>query len=86
LDRHGYESLVVQTASKSRDVKFSTSKAVIFLIMGSFMLADGKVIGEEGVKMGDLMGKVGAGKGYLVEWEEGVRVFPGSCVVVSYFD
>jgi hypothetical protein len=54
--------------------------------MGSFMLADGKVIGEEGVKMGDLMGKIGAGKGYLVEWEEGCRVFPGSCVCISLFD
>lgn len=58
---------------------------VVFLIMGSFMLADGKVIGEEGVKMGDLIGKAGAGKGYLIEEEEGMRVFPGSAVVVSYF-
>ena len=53
--------------------------------MGSFMLADGKVIGEERVKMGDLMGKVGAGKGYLIEYEEGCRVFKESAVVVSYF-
>ncbi len=67
-------------------MRFSAEKALVFLIMGSFMLADGKVIGEEGVKMGDLMGKVGAGKGYLIEEEEGMRVFGGSAVVVSYFD
>ena len=86
MDRYGYESIVIQTKSKPRDVEFDADKALIFLIMGSFMLADGKVIGEEGVKMGDLMGKVGAGKGYLVEGEEGMRVFAGSAVVVAYFD
>jgi hypothetical protein len=86
LDRYGYESFVVQTKTKPRDVRFDADKALVFLIMGSFMLADGKVIGEEGVKMGDLMGKVGAGKGYLVEGEEGMRVFGGSAVVVGYFD
>jgi hypothetical protein len=85
LDRYGYESHVIQTRSKSRDFKFDSEKVVIFLIMGSFMLADGKVIGEQGVKMGDLMGKVGAGKGYLVELEEGCRVFKESAVVISYF-
>jgi hypothetical protein len=86
LDREGFETFVVQTNTKSKDVKFDSERALIFLIMGSFMLADGKVIGEEGVKMGDLMGKVGAGKGYLVESEEGCRVFPGSCVCISLFD
>ena len=86
LDREGYETFVVQTETKAKDVKFDAEKALIFLIMGSFMLADGKVIGEEGVKMGDLMGKIGAGKGYLVEWEEGCRVFPGSCVCIGLFD
>jgi hypothetical protein len=86
LEREGYETFVVQTNKKSKDVKFDAEKALIFLIMGSFMLADGKVIGEEGVKMGDLMGKMGAGKGYLVEWEEGCRVFPGSCVCIGLFD
>jgi hypothetical protein len=86
LEREGYETFVVQTNTKSKDVKFDSEKALIFLIMGSFMLADGKVIGEEGVKMGDLMGKIGAGKGYLVEWEEGCRVFPGSCVCIGLFD
>jgi hypothetical protein len=29
---------------------------------------------------------MGAGKGYLVEWEEGCRVFPGSCVCIGLFD
>jgi hypothetical protein len=49
LDRYGYESVVVQTAAKPRDFKFAADKALVFLIMGSFMLEDGKVIGEEGV-------------------------------------
>jgi hypothetical protein len=85
LGREGYESRVIQTSAKPQDVKFGSQKALVFLIMGSFMLADGKVIGEEGVKMGDLMGKVGAGKGYVVEEELGMRVFGRSAVMVSYF-
>ncbi len=86
MEREGFETFVVQTCTKSKDVKFDSERALIFLIMGSFMLADGKVIGEEGVKMGDLMGKVGAGKGYLVELEEGCRISPGSCVCIGLFD
>lgn len=64
---------VKQTKAKTKDVKFEGDKCIVFLIMGSFMLADGKKIQKTGV-------------GHVVQDEEGMRLGTDSAVAMIYVD
>jgi len=74
LDRWGgYETCVKQTKAKTKDVKFEGDKCIVFLIMGTFMLADGKKVAKTGVA-------------HVVEGEEGMRLGVDSAVALIYVD
>jgi hypothetical protein len=73
LDKWGYESFVEQTKAKSRDVRFAADKCIVFLIMGSYMLADGTKVKDVGVA-------------HVVEDEEGLRLAGNTAVAMMYVD